>query len=350
MTNRNSACVLAALMTSVLGSICSFAQGNGAISGTVVDENGVPVSEAKVNAEPEDRRPGSLLLHYVETDSGGHFMISRLAWGKYKLFAKKDDSGYPDMRWSFYSDDIFPTATVTPTAPDVEVQIQLAPKAAVLTGSIANALTGAPLNAGLKLTRAVPPHKWISTSVPPNYRVLLPPSSDILLEVSAPGFRTWTPGHPLRLAPGAELRMDISLEPSHDPDLHPSWFLVPEGYVGWLLLEYNVKDAQPAPEKNEIKTFKFPANGVLNTSSAGPQRGAEDHYFYYSPDGSLREIPTDYRNGKGMIWGQHEGAKNGVFTQFGFFVGIEEQYRKLQTQATHPGPIPLQQREAKGPQ
>ncbi len=175
--------------------------------------------------------------------------------------------------------------------------------------------------------------------MPPAYRVLLPPATDVLLEVSAPGFKTWSPGHPLRLGSGAELRLDIALQPAHDPSLHPSRFLVPEGYVGWLLLEYNIKDAEPAPTVGDTKTFQFPRTGMLNTSSPGPERGAEDQYFYYFPDGSLREISQNYAAGKGMIWGQHEGSRNGVMSHFGFFAGTEEQYKRFQSQATHPGPL-----------
>jgi len=135
------------------------------------------------------------------------------------------------------------------------------------------------------------------------------------------------------------MALDIRLEPTHDTNLHPSKFLVPDGYVGWVLLEYNVKDAEPVPMDGVAKVFKFPSSGALNTSSTGPERGADDGYFYYSPDAPLHQIPTDYRNGKAMIWGQHEGTRKGALAQFGFFVGSEEQYKKHQSRATHPGPI-----------
>lgn len=289
-----------------------------------------------------DGRPRSSAIHYVKTNAEGRFSIDGLAWGKYRVFAMKEDSNYPNMAFSFYGNDAPLQATVTPVAPAIEIYIWLGPKAGVLTGSVTNAANGAPLNTGFKLTRATSPNKWLSSSAPPNYRILLPSSTDVLLEVSAPGFKTWTLSHPLRLEAGAEMRLDIQLELSHDPSLHPSRFLVPNDYAGWLLLEYNVKDAQPVPTEDGVKIFKFPATGALSTSSAGPERGAEDEYFYYSADGSLREIPTGYRNGIGMIWGQHEGTRNGELSQFGFFVGTEEQYKKFQNRVTHPGPIPTQ--------
>jgi hypothetical protein len=315
------------------------ALGEGTIKGFVVDQKGLPVPSAKVNADQLDGRPRGSVIRYVETDSEGHFVIDRLGWGKYKVFARKEDAGYPDTQWSFYSNDTFPIAEISPKTPIAELRIQLGPRAAALTGSVANAETGAPLAAEFRLTRSTHPEDWLSTSISPSYKVLLPPSTDILLEVSAPGFETWTPGHTLHLESGAEMHLDIFLQPSHDSNLHPSKFLVPEGYVGWLLLEYNVKGAEPVSSEAGVNVFKFPSNGRLSTSSSGPERGAEDEYFYYSDDGSTRAIPGDYLNGKGMIWGQHEGTTNGVLAQFGFFVGSEQQYKKFQIRMTHPGPI-----------
>jgi hypothetical protein len=115
---------------------------------------------------------------------------------------------------------------------------------------------------------------------------------------------------------------------------------LPDGYVGWVLLEVNSKNAEPVTTENGVKVFKFPPNGKLYTSSSGPEKGAQDEYFYISREGStLRMIPMDYKHGNGMIWGQYEGTRNGTLSQFGFFVGTEDQYKKFQVQKTHPGPI-----------
>lgn len=316
------------LSTCLLLAGINAAQDRGAIGGTIVDENGAPVVKAKVNADPADGRPRGSLVRYVETDASGHFLIDRLVWGKYKVFAKKEDAGYPDVSWSFYSNDVFSVVAITPTTPTAELRIQLGPKAGVLIGSVTNAVTGAPVNAGLRLSRAADPNKWISTSVPPEYRVLLPSATDVLLEASAPGFKTWTLGYPLRLQLGSEMHLDIFLEPSYDPNLHASRFLIPDGYVGWLQLEYGVKDAKPVAVEDDVKVFKFPKSGTLETSSSGPDRGAAKEYFYYAEDRPTRPIPTDYRSGHGMIWGEHDGTVGGVFRQFWFFVGTEEQYKK----------------------
>jgi Family of unknown function (DUF6843)/Carboxypeptidase regulatory-like domain len=317
-------------------------QTSGIISGTVTDEQGAPIAKAKVNAEPANDRPTSTLVRFVETNQHGHFVIDKLAWGKYRVFAQKVEAGYPDMGASFYSNDVYPTAYITPEAPSAEIRIRLGPKAGTLTGSVTSALTGAPVYASFRLAQAAPPHKWLITGLRPKYRILLPSSTNVLLEVFAPGFEPWSPNGPIRLQPGEVTRLDIALEPSHDPNLHPSKFLVPQGYVGWLLLDYGVKEAKPAPSENGYKVFKFPVSGALSTSSPGPERGADDEYFYYSADDSLSKIPTDYRRGKGMIWGQHQASRNGIMSEFGFFIGTEEQYKKFQILMTHPGPVPTQ--------
>ena len=324
------------------------AQEKGLIRGMVVDEEGVPVSGAKVHAEPTVRRAGSLFMRFVETDAAGRYVIDRLDWGTYRVFAMKEESGYPNMYWSLYSKDALPTATVGPSTPVADFKIQMGPKAGILSGSVTNALTGSPVNAGFKLIGVASPNQWISTSVPPDYGVLLPADTDILLEVSAPGYQTWYYGgasdiskrSPLRLASGSRMHLDVLLEPAHDPKLHPSKFLIPDGYIGWLQLEYGVKEGPPVPIEDGIKVFKFPTSGILMTESAGPDRGADDKYFYYSKDGSVQEISMRYRAGNGMVWGNYAGSKGGVMSLFGFFVGTKEQYKKYQSRSTRPGPVP----------
>ncbi len=48
--------------------------------------------------------------------------------------------------------------------------------------------------------------------------------------------------------PGSEIHLDIHLKPAHDRSLPASKFLVPEGYVGWLRVEY---DSNSSPGRIE---------------------------------------------------------------------------------------------------
>jgi hypothetical protein len=128
----------------------TLAQEKGMIAGTVVDETGAPVIQATVNADPLGARARASLVRYVETDSKGQFLIDRLEWGKYAVFAMKEESSYPNLGMSFYGNDVFPTATITPSSPIAELHISLGPRAAIITGSVTNAISGAPLNSGFK--------------------------------------------------------------------------------------------------------------------------------------------------------------------------------------------------------
>jgi hypothetical protein len=267
-------------------------------------------------------------LHNGETDAEGHFSIAGLPWGRYRIFTKKEIAGYPNMAFSFYSNDLFSEATITSTVPSADVQIQLGPKGGVLVGSVTNAGTGAPVNASFKLTRLASPESWLSTSEPPDYRVLLPALADVRVEVSAPGYKTWASSRPINLQPGAEVALNIALEELRDPSAPISEFRIPDGYVGWLRVQYKVEDAAPATIEGNQNIFKFPTNGILATSSCVPQPGGLRHYSYYAENGSIRDVPMGYSRGEGMIWGERSGTSNGIFSEFYFFVGTEAQYKK----------------------
>ena len=315
------------------------AQDGGVIRGIVIDEHREPIGEALVHAEPIDGKIRASFVRWVETDGAGNFVIDGLSPGRYGVFAKKVDAGYPDPRLALYSDEDFLMVTITPSDSTAYVSVKLRPKAAFLMGTVNNSENGGPVSSSFRLVRSSSTEKWIITSVSSNYQILIPPSADVLMQVTAPGFKTWSPPAPLNLKSGSRLVLNISLEPLHDPRLQPSRFLVPEGFAGWVLIDCNIASAPIATSDGGFKIFKISSEGVLSTSSLGPEPGADDEYYFYSPGGTLRQIPTDYRNGNGMVWGQHQGTTNGELNQFGFFIGTEEQYKKYQVRMTHPGQI-----------
>lgn len=303
------------------------AQGAGVITGRITDEKGMAVAAAKVSVLPLNGRPEGSGIRYVDTDAQGRFAIDRLTWGKYSVFAMKEDAGYPDMEPSFYSANTqIPVATITPAAPIARVSIRLGPRAAILEGSVSDALTGAPINAFFRLMRTSHKQDLLLTSLPSTYRVLLPPDTSISLSVTATGYKEWILPNPINLRSTAKLRLDVQLAPAYNPNLSTSQFLVPEGYVGWVIVVFNQKKAPSAPTEGGVVVFKVGPNGPLETSSADPDPGARQTYGYYSSDGSVREVPMDYRNGGGVIWGQYDGFAGGVRSEFGFFVGTQEQY------------------------
>jgi hypothetical protein len=68
-----------------------------------------------------------------------------------------------------------------------------------------------------------------------------------------------------------------------------------------------------------------------------PEDRAARQYFYYAVDGSERELATEYRSGKGLIWQERPGTRGGKTRMFIFFVGTEEQSN---TQSVPGFPVP----------
>jgi hypothetical protein len=196
----------------------------GSIDGTVLYEDGRPTKGATVYASPLGR-PIIGIIPHADTDETGYFRIAiPSSWfGKFAVAAKKEDEDYPDMSTQFYSDGKFETITLTSGHPTQTVAIHLGPKAGVLVGTVAEALSNTPLSPCVEFRRASEPNNFLSASglVKPQYKLLIPPDTDILVKISLDGYKTWyypgTIDHaaatPVRLGPGEIKTLDIRLEP-----------------------------------------------------------------------------------------------------------------------------------------
>jgi len=191
----------------------------GIIRGVALDENLRPLAAAQVWAEPAD---GLLrgMINFVDSDADGHFSIDHLPLGTYNVFAKKEDEGYPMIDFEFYRPGRPPTVTLSTSKPVASTVVTLGPKAGTLTGAITDAVTGAPVGAAFRMWHLNKEHADLSTSVASDYRVLIPPDVDVVLEVHADGYETWYyPGYgaaasgPLRLRPGERMSLGIKLQP-----------------------------------------------------------------------------------------------------------------------------------------
>jgi len=119
--------------------------GPGSIEGTVSYEDGRPATGATVYSQPMDRGMAGIVPH-AKTDEAGHFAILHLWLGKFAVGAEKVDEDYPNMTMQFYSDGKFETVILTSAHSAATVSIRLGPKAGILIGTVADAVTGAPVN------------------------------------------------------------------------------------------------------------------------------------------------------------------------------------------------------------
>ena len=304
--------------------------GEGVIQGVVLGEGGRPVGGAKVHAELKGV-PMAKAIRYVETDENGFFLIDQLEFGTYCVSAKSEEEEYGDSGFSFFNDQPAPMARISAQHRIADVVVNLGPKAGILTGTISDAATGKPIPAGFDLAQVKDRTKWMRTSAAPNFRVLIPSSKEMGVKVSAPAYEAWVypdptiPSQVLRMDPGSEMHLDIKLKPAHDRSLPLSKFFIPEGYVGWLRVEYDVECFPPIPVEDGVKIFRFSDANVVETSSPMPEDAAERQYFYYAADGSERDLAANYRSGNGMIWQERPGSRGGKMSMFIFFVGTQEQ-------------------------
>ena len=119
-----------------------------------------------------------------------------------------------------------------------------------------------------------------------------------------------------------------------------SRFLIPEGYVGWVRVEFQVKDAPPLPVEGGEYLFKFPSSGFIRTSSPEEYGWAKDHYFYYS-EKATRILPETGWGGGGLIWGKingEESGSQGTRKYEEFFVGTEQQFGEQKRGEQNVGP------------
>ncbi|MFZ0959202.1 MAG: hypothetical protein WAN60_22870 [Candidatus Sulfotelmatobacter sp.] len=109
-----------------------------------------------------------------------------------------------------------------------------------------------------------------------------------------------------------------------------SRFLIPDGYVGWVRVEFEVNGALPLPVENGESIFQVPPSGLLKTSSPEQYGWAKDRYYYYST-GGLRMLPDARQPGGSFIWGKINGEESGARgkTKYEeFFVGTGQQFRE----------------------
>jgi hypothetical protein len=201
----------------------SFGQDNGSVHGTVEDESGIPVKGATVYANPLDRPMAGTIPQDI-SDENGSFSISKLDYGRYSVSAAKPDEGYPELNFAFYTGFHAKLSVIRLSAQhkSATVALHLGKKAGILKGTVADAITGKPLNANVEFRWVSEPQNFLSGSGLANaqFRILVPSDVAVTMVVSLAGYENWsytTDTGPVKnailLVPGEELNLDIRLQP-----------------------------------------------------------------------------------------------------------------------------------------
>jgi hypothetical protein len=108
----------------------------------------------------------------------------------------------------------------------------------------------------------------------------------------------------------------------------PERFLVPDGYTGWVRVEFRRKGTPPLPIEDGRLLLKLNQHAMLQTSSDPLSGHGRDDFFYYSGDRRTPLSNAGVCKG-GMIWQVETMVDEPTSTPFErFFVGDEDTYRR----------------------
>jgi hypothetical protein len=192
----------------------------GQIVGTVLDPRGQPLEHIFVHAVLEKT---GMYMPTAESDDTGQFVIGKLQPGIYNVFAESDALGFPNAALSFYSRQEPARANVE-KGEVTTVVLTLGPVAGVLAGTVVDKMTGKSIVSKhaphFTVRKVANPEDSIEFSGPPKFRWLIPPGTEVTLEVCAEGYRAWSyvnPVNPTTLLPiwlesGEEKTLKVELQ------------------------------------------------------------------------------------------------------------------------------------------
>src|SRR5581483_283867 len=184
--------MLAILISLPCALIRQDAPTQGVVRGRTLTESGHPEQGVKIRLSRAENGASVKAVRYVETDASGAFVMDKLPWGTYRICTRKETAGYPDTAFGFYSNDVNPIVSIDSSRPVAEAVINLGPKAGTIDGTVVDAKTDQPVNAGVRLWRTSPPNRWIEEAVSGSkFEILVPPGVAVGMEVQAVGYDKW---------------------------------------------------------------------------------------------------------------------------------------------------------------
>jgi len=192
---------------------------DGSIYGVAVGPDGQPAKGITLTATPLGVPLGAALPATKTNDGGEYRFVNLPWWGRYTVYAEDEEAGYSAFSTGGYGQTQPPEVEITPARREAELRVNLPHKAAFLSVHLTNAKTGAPIS-DLDITvlhDTKPPSLAFTMGCYSTKTVLLPPDQNLLVHITANGFREWTEsvgsGKLLHLASGARMDLDVELEP-----------------------------------------------------------------------------------------------------------------------------------------
>ncbi|HSZ60355.1 MAG TPA: carboxypeptidase-like regulatory domain-containing protein [Terriglobales bacterium] len=196
----------------------------GRIEGIVRNEAGTAEPSITLHLSKVDSHIKLGTMRHEVSDKAGRFAFEKVKWGSYRVYATSEKDYYPDSTFAFYSGTTAPLVDIAAASPNGSVEITLGPKAGAVVGTVIDKVSREPVLPRFRLAVRSDPTRWMETSVPSKFRILLPSATDITLEVSSPGYQRWyynnasdaSGSTPLRVNASEERNLIIELIPSKD--------------------------------------------------------------------------------------------------------------------------------------
>jgi hypothetical protein len=211
-------CVCLFLFSTAVAQQRGETQPKGLIYGIVIGQDGKPATGITLVACPDGAL--STMLPSTRSNDAGEFRFENLPWwGKYRVYPEDDDRGY-SLFSSGPGRDEPSKVELTPQHQKAQMKVYLPPQAGFLHIHLSSRRTGNLIPGMAVSVRSMehPDSLLFTISCYSNHVVLMPPDTDILLHVTSEGFHEWEEsigkGKPLRLASGADLTLNIQLEPA----------------------------------------------------------------------------------------------------------------------------------------
>jgi Carboxypeptidase regulatory-like domain len=206
--------VLFFIPTLVLAQIPKQQPSFGRVTGIVLNKDGQLMDHATV-CTGTTSKDSTRIDCDCSTDGDGRFQIEQLKIGTYSVFAVKEDEGY-----TMENQSPGQTITITNEQPLAVVTLRMSPNGGILTFSVKDKTTGKPIPEVRITYQAVDATSSGSGRHPSNFRLTLPTATDLIVVLSAKGYKSWFYTDPsdssrpvVRLEPGEERVVDVELTP-----------------------------------------------------------------------------------------------------------------------------------------
>ncbi|MGD6817554.1 DUF6843 domain-containing protein [Metabacillus sp. 84] len=116
-----------------------------------------------------------------------------------------------------------------------------------------------------------------------------------------------------------------------DDQAAPRTFLIPEGYTGWVKVEYK-GTMKASTSQNHQEILRADSNGLIKTNGRSIHEGwAQSSYYYISKNGTKTKLNPDK-----MIHGNSSGRESKEAAEQYFFVGTDKDFQKNEYKPEHP--------------